>query len=170
PIHPLEAGEENLRLGRLFGEERRRLMDRPPLIVRYGARLVDRIADHVDDAAQRAVADRHRNGSAGVRHLLTAHQPFARIHGDGAHGRFAEMLGDFEHQAIALILRLECIEDRRQLRLEMDVDDGADDLRDVPDWIGHGWSLLLQRIWSPSALHTASAPEMISMSSLVIIA
>jgi hypothetical protein len=32
------------------------------------------------------------------------------------------------------------------MRLEMDVDDGADDPRDVPDWIGHGWSLLLQRI------------------------
>ena len=55
------------------------------------------------------------------------------------------MLGDFEHQAIALILRLECIEDRRQMRFEMHVDDGADDLGDVPDWVGHGWSLLLQR-------------------------
>jgi hypothetical protein len=52
----------------------------------------------------------------------------------------------------------------------MHVDDGADDLRDVPDWIGHGWSLLCSEIKSFPALHTASAPEMISISSLVIIA
>jgi hypothetical protein len=54
--------------------------------------------------------------------------------------------------------------------LELHVDDGADDLGDVPDWIGHGWSLLLHRYTSLHALHTASAPEMISISSLVIIA
>jgi peptide chain release factor 1 len=144
-IHHLDAGDENLRFGRLFGEGRRRLMDRPLLIVRDRTGLVDRIADHVDDTAQRAIADRNRDRLPGVGHLLPPHEPFRRIHGDGAHGRLAEMLGDFEHQAMVLILRFECVEDRRQIRLEMHVDDGADDLGDVPDWIGHGWSLLLHR-------------------------
>jgi hypothetical protein len=38
-------------------------------------------------------------GVAGVGHFLAAHQTFGRVHGDGAHGVLAQMLGDFEHQA-----------------------------------------------------------------------
>ena len=64
-------------------------------------------------------------------------RPFAGVHRDGAHGRFAEMLGDFEHQPVALVLGLQRVEDRRQMLFELHVDDGADDLGDVSDWIGH---------------------------------
>src|SRR6266540_512108 len=169
-IDNLDAGDENFRFRRLIDEERRRLMDRALFLVRDRAGLIDRIADDVDDTAQRAVADRHRNGLPGVDDLLPAHEAFADIHGDRAHGRFAEMLGDLEHEAIALVLGLERVENGRQMPLEMHVDDGADDLGDVPDWVGHGWSLLLHRYTSLRGLHTASAPEMISISSLVIIA
>jgi len=37
------------------------------------------------------------------------------------------MLRDFKHQTIALIGRLQCIEDRRQIAVELHVDNGADD-------------------------------------------
>ena len=47
------------------------------------------------------------------------------------------MLGDFEHQALALVLGLQRVQDRRQVALELHVDDGADDLGDVSGWIGH---------------------------------
>ena len=63
------------------------------------AGFVDRLADHIHDAAQRGGADRHADGPAGVDHFLAAHQAFGGVHGDGAHGVFAQMLGDFEHQA-----------------------------------------------------------------------
>ncbi len=98
------------------------------------SRFVDRLADHVDDAPERAVADRNRDRRAGVAYFLAAHQTFAGIHGDGAHGRFAEMLGDFEHQAIALVVGLQRVENRRQMTVEVHVDDGADDLGDTSDW------------------------------------
>ncbi len=45
---------------------------------------------------------------------------------------FAEMLRDFEHEAVAAIRRLERVENLRQMLLELHVDDGADDLRDPP--------------------------------------
>ena len=45
----------------------------------------------------------------------------------------AEMLRDLEHQAVALVLGLQRVEDRRQMVLELHVDDGADDLGDVSD-------------------------------------
>ena len=49
---------------------------------------------------------------------------------------FAEMLSDLEHQAVAAILGLERVQDRRQVILELHVDDGADDLRDFSDCVG----------------------------------
>ena len=42
-----------------------------------------------------------------------------------------QVLRNFEHQAIALVVRLQSSEDRRKLALECDVDDRADDLRDL---------------------------------------
>ena len=47
------------------------------------------------------------------------------------------MLGDFEHQTIALIISFQCIEDRGQTILEVHVDHGADDLGDASDGLGH---------------------------------
>ena len=84
------------------------------------------------------------------------------------------MLGDFEHQAVAAVLGLDRVQNRRQMAFELHVDDGADDLRDASGLVGgcsHENSLL--RILSQTTVcgcQSASAPEMISISSLVIIA
>ncbi len=91
---------------------------------------------------------------------------FGGVHGDGAHGILAEMLRHFENEAIALVLRFQRIEDRRQIALELHVDDGADDLRDTSGLISFGHVVLLLGY----GCHNASAPEMISISSFVIIA
>ncbi len=62
---------------------------------------------------------------------------------------FAEMLGDFEHQAIALVRGLQRVENRRQMVLEMHVDDGADDLGDMSDLVGHHGPLATALITAP---------------------
>ena len=77
------------------------------------AGLVDRLADHVHDAAERLVADRDGDGLAGVGDFLAAHQAFRGVHGDRAHGVLAQMLGDLEHQALALVSGLERVQDLR---------------------------------------------------------
>ena len=97
------------------------------------AGLVDRLADDVHDAAERLVADRHRDRLAGVGDFLAAHQALGGVHGDGAHGVLAEMLRHLEHQPLAVVLRLERVQDRRQVAFELHVDDGADDLGDASD-------------------------------------
>ena len=49
------------------------------------------------------------------------------------------MLGDFEHEAVAVILGFESRENGGQFALEGHVDDGADDLADFAGWGGgHG--------------------------------
>ncbi len=87
-------------------------------------------ADHIHDAPERALADRHRDRPVGVRDFLAAHQTLGDVHGDAAHGVLAQMLGNFEHEAIAVIGRLQRIENGRQIAVELHVDDGADHLRD----------------------------------------
>ena len=102
------------------------------------AGLVDRLADDVDDAAERLGADRHRDRRAGVGHLLAAHQAFGGVHGDGADGVLAEMLRDLEHQAVAAGSWSRARSGSPAGAVELHVDDGADHLGDlarcVPAW------------------------------------
>ena len=99
--------------------------------------FVDRRADDVHDAAERAGADRGQDGGAGVGHGLAAREAFRGVHGDGADHVLAEVLGDFQHQGEGLagllvdVLGLQGVQDRRQLAGELDVHDGADDLGDL---------------------------------------
>ena len=65
--------------------------------------------------------------------LGAAHQPVRCVHRDRAHDVLAELLRHFEHQCLAAVIDVQCGQDRRQLAVEMDVDDGADDLRDGAD-------------------------------------
>ena len=85
-VDDLDAGHEDLRLGRLLDIGRRRLVDGARLLDADRAGLVHRLADHVHDAAERAGADRHGDRRAGVLHRLAAHQTFGGVHGDAAHG------------------------------------------------------------------------------------
>ena len=127
------------RLGRLLGIGRRVGVDRTPVLALDRPGLVHRLADDVDDAPKEPGPDRHRDRQSGIPDVLAAHEALADVHGDRAHGRFAEMLRHFEHQAVAVVVGFQRIEDRRQLAVEMHVDDGADDLRNAPDLIGLCW-------------------------------
>ena len=154
-IDDLDAGDKNFRFGRLFGIGGRRLMDGAFAFRFDRPGFIDRLADHVHDAAKRARAYRHRDRNAGVGHFLTADQAFGGIHRNGAHGGFAEMLRDLEHQTVAAVLRLERVENGRQMSFELHVDHGADDLRDAPGLVGgcsHANSLLrIPSLKRPSA-------------------
>ena len=51
-VDDLDAGDQNFRLGRLVGVARRLLVDGARRLALDRAGFVDRIADHVDDAAE----------------------------------------------------------------------------------------------------------------------
>ena len=90
---------------------------------------------HVDEAAERALADGHRHRLAGVDHLGAAREAVGGVHGDGPDLVVAEVL---LHLADHVLARPsprvdpdgEGVVDGRDLVREADVDDRADDLDD----------------------------------------
>ncbi len=130
-VHDLDAGDQNLRLGRLLDIGRRLLMDGALLRRLDRAGFVHRLADHVHDAAERLIADRDGDRLAGILHGLAADQTLARVHRNGSDRVLAQMLRDFEHQAVAVVVGLQRIQDRRQVTLELDVHDGTHHLGDL---------------------------------------
>ena len=101
---------------------------------------------------------------------LTADEALGGVHGDGADGVLAEMLGDLEHQTGAVIVGLERVQNGRQMLVELHVDHGARHLDDAAGGLGLALGLAGCRFCHDVLVlcYTASAPEMISISSLVI--
>jgi hypothetical protein len=64
-------------------------------VLRDVGAVVDRLAEHVEDAAERGRADRHRDGGAGVDHVHATHHTVGAGHGDGAHLIAADVLLHF---------------------------------------------------------------------------
>ncbi len=164
-VYDLDPGDQDFGLGRLIGECRRRPVDRQATVGYDRAAFVDRLTDDVENTAQGFRTDRHHDRAARINHLGAANQPVGRVHRNRAHDVFAELLRHFEDQCPAAVIEVQRAQDRRKLAFKMDIDDGTDDLRNRANTIpGHA-------LQNPRAeRHSASAPEMISISSLVITA
>ena len=59
---------------------------------------VDRLAEQVEDASERRLADGHRDRAAGVDDLHAAGEPVGGVHRDRAHAVVAEVLLDLAHE------------------------------------------------------------------------
>ncbi len=78
-VDDLDARDQDLRFRRLIGEAGRGLMDGAHGVGVDRTGFVHRLADDVDDAAQRLLADRHHDRLARVDDLLAAHETFRRV-------------------------------------------------------------------------------------------
>src|SRR5690606_29793929 len=127
-VDDLNTRLEDFRFRRLFDVGGGWSMDRAQFGPLDGARFVHRLADNIHNPAQGRFADWHDDRAARVRHGLSANETFGGVHGDGAHGVFAQVLRDFQNQAVAVIVRLERIQNGGKLTVELHVDDGARNL------------------------------------------
>ena len=102
-VDDLDARLEHLGRRRQVLDARRGLVDAASLDVRR-QRLaeVDRVAEQVEDASQRGLADGHRDRRAGVDHLEAARQAVGRVHRDRAHAVVAEVLLDLADEQLLL--------------------------------------------------------------------
>src|SRR2546427_6937085 len=136
----LDPRFEYLRLGLQVDELRRLAVDRPALRIGWDRiALVHRLAQHVQDPAERRLADRDGDRRPGVHDLHAAHYAVRRGHSDGAHLVAPDVLLHFGRQpdgrrAVAAVVDHHGIVDLGQpLRLELDVQHRADDLDDLAD-------------------------------------
>jgi hypothetical protein len=105
-------------------------VDGPQFIARNRTAVVLRDAQDVHDAAERALADGHRDRRAGGLDGEAALEAFGSAHRDGAHDAVAELLLHFEGEvSVGQLQRLVDLGDR--VAREFHVDDGADDLGDL---------------------------------------
>ncbi len=135
-VHDLDAGHEDFGFGRLVDIFRSVLVDRAGGLGLDRTCIVNRLADDVHDATKGLFADRNRDRGSGVGHGLAADQTFGGVHGDGAHGVLAEVLGNLENQATAHVFSFQSVHDRRKVIVEAHIDNGADDLRDAAGCTG----------------------------------
>ena len=106
-------------------------MDGAPQLGLDRSGLIDRLTDDVHDATERFVANRNHDGRASIANGLAPNEAFRNVHGDTADGVFTEVLRYFKDEAVGTVHRLKRVQDRRQIAVELDVDDGAYDLRDA---------------------------------------
>ena len=139
-IDDFDARLEHLQVGRLIFERRRRTMNRPAQFRLHRAiRKVHRLAEHVQHAAERFGTNGHRDRLTEVFGAHAALDAVGRLHRDGAHAVFAEVLLDLADDVdVAGFLRLgldaQRVVDGRQVPgLELDVHDGPDHLNDSSD-------------------------------------
>src|ERR1700756_2232246 len=95
-IDDLDAGLEHLRRRRLLFEAWRGTVNRIAFRRSDWAQIVDRFANHIHDSAKGAAPDRNGNGAAEVDGFHPANHAVGRLHGNGAHATFAQMLLHFE--------------------------------------------------------------------------
>src|SRR5262249_37288585 len=153
-VDDLDACLEHPELGRLILEVGRRAMNRQALLRRHRpVWKIDRLAEHVQHAAERLGPDRHGDRAAEIEGLHAALQTVGGLHRDRADAVLAEVLLDFRHDidragGRALRFDAERVVDFRQVsRLELDVDDGTDDLDDGAYLLLHLCSHSSIRVW-----------------------
>src|SRR5690606_25983088 len=130
-VNDLDAGDENFAFRVLLDEGRCVLVDFATTIGSDRTSFVDRLAEDVHDAAERSFTDGNRDCGAGVRHFGATDETFGRVHSNGAHGVFAEVLGNFQYQTLTIIGGFKRVQDGGQVIVEHHVNDGANDLRNA---------------------------------------
>ena len=139
-VDDLNAGLEELGLGLELVEGRGLAVDRPavgPLVGRAGL-TIEHLADDVEDLALCGVSDGDRDRSAGVAHLLAAHEAVSGLESDGANEVVTEVLGDLERDLVRVLANgdrgLERVVDAGDgIVRKLDVNNGAGDPGDASD-------------------------------------
>ena len=127
----------------LVGKFRRGAVNRQDFFRFHRAGVIDRFAEQIQNATERAGTDRHHDFAAGVFHDGAAHEAVGGVHRDGAHDVVTQMLSHFEREVVGLVIDgriadFQRGENRRDAPGgKFDVDDGAGDLADFA-WRGAG--------------------------------
>jgi len=97
------------------------------LLANDWATFVNGLTNDVHDTAEGAVTDWDLDRVTGVDDPLATDEAFGTVHGNSTDGVLTKMLCDFENESDVVVLHLKGVEDRWDLTIELDVDDGTND-------------------------------------------
>ena len=103
-------------------------MDGKQLLGVDGTLLVNGLTDDIDNSTESLGADGHLNGAASVNDALASDEALSGVEGNGSHVVATEMLSNLKNESLTGILDLEGVENRREVALELNIDDGTNDL------------------------------------------
>ena len=90
--------------------------------------LVDGLTDHINDSSKTFLTDRHHDRVASVFDCLASDETFSGVQSDGSDIVSTQVLGDFKDKSVLSTLNLEGVVDRWKLTVELDIDDGTNNL------------------------------------------
>ncbi len=109
-------------------------MDRQPLVCLDWAEVVRRFTDHIEDASQYGLTNRHHNRLTRIYDLGPPSQTVSWLHGDATDPVISEIVCHLERNHLAVVMNLKCGVDVWQTSLaKLDVNYRSDDLNNVSD-------------------------------------
>ena len=127
-VDHFDTGDQDFSFRRLIDKVRRRRVDRRAQFGFDRAALVNWLTNNVHDPPKRCRSDRDVDWLAHVHHSLAANETLGGVHRDGADTVFAKMLSNFEHQAVAIIVTFQGVQNVWKCAVKLNVDNSADDL------------------------------------------
>ena len=106
-------------------------MDRSVLVSLDGATLINGLTNDINDSSESLGADGHENGGASVVHGLATDETFSGVESDGSDVVATQVLGDLEDKSVSDTFNFKSVENWGQSSLELHVDDGTNNLRNL---------------------------------------
>merc|ERR1712166_511635 len=111
-------------------------VDGSVLVSEDGTTLINGLTDNVDDSSEGLGTDGHQNGGSNIADTLSSNETLGGVKGNSAHVVTTQMLGDFEDESVGAVLNLKGVQNRGELALELDIDDGTNDLGNFAHTLG----------------------------------
>mmetsp|Transcript_19812 Transcript_19812/g.50669 ORF Transcript_19812/g.50669 Transcript_19812/m.50669 type:complete len:478 (-) Transcript_19812:230-1663(-) len=140
-IYDLDTSDKDFLLCRLVGEKRRVVMNGVLCLGSDFSTLINGLSNDVNDTAKGLLAYGNLDGGAGVNYALATDKTVSGIHSNSPHGVFSKMLGNLKNESHVVVLNLKGVQDGGELTIELNIDDGTNNLRYTARGAGGGGGL-----------------------------
>lgn len=140
-IDDLNTGDEDFVTLSLFDESWGFSVDGELYLGVDWSSLIDGLSDDVHNSSEALWSDWDHDWASGIFDGLSSDETIGSVHGNGSDSGVSQVVGDFQDQLSINSFNFEGVQDSWQGSIELDIDDGTDDLRNSSNR-STLWSLL----------------------------
>ena len=93
--------------------------------------LIDWLSNNIHNSSKSLWSDWNHNWRSSISDFLTSNETLSRIQSDSSDVVTTQVLGDLKNKSVFSTNDLKGVKNLRKVTLELDIDDGTDDLRDL---------------------------------------